>query len=153
LATSGSGATASLNGVTVARNVADADSGGGDFGGGLFQGSTTTIFARNSLIALNRVNFSGATGPDCYNESTDFDSGGHNLLTDDNGCTGFDGPGDLVRPNPKIGALADNGGPTKTIALKRGSPAIDHAGASAPNRDQRGIKRGNHPDIGAFERR
>jgi hypothetical protein len=153
LATNGSGATASLNGVTVARNVADADTGGGDFGGGLFQGSTTTISARNSLIALNRVNFSGATGPDCYNESTDFDSGGHNLLTDDNGCTGFNGPGDLVRSNPKIGALADNGGPTKTIALKSGSPALDHAGPSAPNRDQRGVKRGNHPDIGAFERR
>ena len=46
-----------------------------------------------------------------------------------------------------------NGGPTKTIALKKGSAAIGHAHKpSAPNRDQRGRKRDNNPDTGAFER-
>jgi hypothetical protein len=60
---------------------------------------------------------------------------------------------DLVRKKPRIGRLKRNGGPTKTVALKQGSPAIGKAHRpSAPDRDQRGRKRGNQPDIGAFER-
>ena len=58
-----------------------------------------------------------------------------------------------MRPQPKLGQLADNGGPTDTVALKAGSPAIGRANSdNAPNRDQRGIKRDAAPDIGAFER-
>jgi hypothetical protein len=59
-----------------------------------------------------------------------------------------------VRGRPKIGALAKNGGPTQTIALKKHSPAIGNANRhTAPERDQRGKKRDRRPDIGAFERR
>jgi hypothetical protein len=58
-----------------------------------------------------------------------------------------------VKPNPRIGTLTDNGGPTKTIALKNESPALGHAGPGSPKRDQRGVKRDSKPDIGAFERR
>jgi hypothetical protein len=50
--------------------------------------------------------------------------------------------------------LQDNGGPTKTIALQLGSPAIDAAvAANCPATDQRGIARPQGPgcDIGAFE--
>ena len=50
--------------------------------------------------------------------------------------------------------LADNGGPTETIALVPGSPAIDAAdGTNCPPTDQRGITRpqGAGCDIGAFE--
>jgi hypothetical protein len=57
-------------------------------------------------------------------------------------------------PDPKLGPLADNGGPTLTMALLPGSPAIDAADpAVAPATDQRGIARpvGPAPDIGAFE--
>lgn len=50
--------------------------------------------------------------------------------------------------------LADNGGPTQTIALLPGSPAID-AGVriAGITTDQRGVPRdhGSSPDIGAFE--
>jgi hypothetical protein len=53
-----------------------------------------------------------------------------------------------------LGLLADNGGPTMTMALHPGSPAVD-AGVSLPDvtTDQRGISRpqGSAPDIGAFE--
>ncbi len=56
--------------------------------------------------------------------------------------------------DPKLGPLADNGGPTLTMALLPGSPAID-AGDSflAPATDQRGYPRcvGLATDIGAFE--
>jgi hypothetical protein len=38
------------------------------------------------------------------------------------------------------------------MALKRGSPAINHASRkTSPKRDQRGFKRGLKPDIGAYE--
>ena len=54
--------------------------------------------------------------------------------------------------NPKLAALANNGGPTKTMALPKGSPAID-AGvtAGAPATDQRGKPRDAKPDVGAYE--
>jgi hypothetical protein len=56
--------------------------------------------------------------------------------------------------DPKLGALADNGGPTQTHALLGGSPAIN-AGDDVicPTTDQRGIVRpqGEHCDIGAYE--
>ena len=55
--------------------------------------------------------------------------------------------------DPRIGELADNGWPTKTIALRKRSPAIGHASmTTSPNRDQRGVRRDKRPDTGAFER-
>jgi hypothetical protein len=83
-----------------------------------------------------------------------FGSGGGNLLSVATGCAGFGlGAGDFLRANPKLGKLKRNGGPTKTVALKKGSPAIGKAvKAKAPKRDQRGVKRDKRPDIGAFER-
>jgi hypothetical protein len=56
--------------------------------------------------------------------------------------------------DPKLGPLADNGGPTPTMALLLGSPAIDAGNtALAPTTDQRGFPRpaGAAADIGAFE--
>ncbi len=59
--------------------------------------------------------------------------------------------------NPMIGDLADNGGPTETIALLSTSPAVDQLDpASAPPTDQRGVSRpqivfADLSDIGAFE--
>jgi hypothetical protein len=56
--------------------------------------------------------------------------------------------------DPKLGPLVDNGGPTLTMALLPGSPAIDAGNTSlAPRSDQRGFPRpaGLAADIGAFE--
>ena len=60
--------------------------------------------------------------------------------------------GDRAGVDPQLGPLADNGGPTDTIALMAGSPAID-AGAACPATDQRGLTRaqGTTCDAGAFE--
>ena len=52
--------------------------------------------------------------------------------------------------NPMLSPLADNGGPTKTMALQVGSPAIN-AGSGCATLDQRGGSRVNACDIGAFE--
>ena len=55
--------------------------------------------------------------------------------------------------DPLLEALGDNGGPTETMALQEGSPALDFATATVRPLDQRGITRpqGSGPDSGAFE--
>ena len=137
----------SLNAVTVARNSADGS------GGGLFSQNTKPFKVENSLIALNTA---ASTGNDCAEGGApgeEFDSLGHNLLSTLAGCHGFDGPADLVKAKPRIGILGRYGGPTETIPLTKGSPAIGHAKRStAPKRDQRGHNRDRHPDDGAYER-
>ena len=61
---------------------------------------------------------------------------------------------DDVSTNPMLGPLADNGGPTETMAIGAGSPAIGLAiEATATKYDQRGVRRGSNPDAGAFQRR
>jgi hypothetical protein len=57
-----------------------------------------------------------------------------------------------VNANPLLAPLADNGGPTQTMALLAVSPALD-AGNNCPPTDQRGLPRPQGPgcDIGAFE--
>ncbi len=144
-------ADVSLNGVTVVRNRANTDSAPFSETGGGLANSSSAFSVRNSVIALNRLGPGG--GNNCTGDP--FSSGGGNLLSTlgpADVCAGFDAPKDKVRGNPKLGALAKNGGPTKTVSLKRGSAAIGNARSSAPDRDQRGRKRDRNPDSGAFER-
>ncbi len=74
---------------------------------------------------------------------------------------GFD-PTDLTNVDPMLGGLASNGGPTQTMALMAGSPAIGHGSATIdvpgvitqlPATDQRGYSRtsGGAVDIGAVQ--
>ena len=53
--------------------------------------------------------------------------GGHNLIQDAaNSCGLSNGVnGNIVGVDPRLGPSANNGGPTQTIALLSGSPAID----------------------------
>ena len=142
-----------LNAVTVARNVADADADGSGSGGGLFRNDSAAFEVENSLIALNRLG-SGERNDCDQGAFLEFDSLGHNLISfiGMSDCRGFDRPTDLLRA-PRIGKLKRNGGPTQTIALRKGSPAINKAKRStAPKKDQRRRKRGRKKDIGAFER-
>ena len=103
-------------------------------GGGIYGG-----FLINTLLATN-----GGSG-----SVTD---GGHNLSSD--GSCNFTNTGSMNNTDPKLGPLANNGGPTLTMALLPGSPAIDAGNTSlAPATDQRGFPRpaGLAADIGAFE--
>jgi Right handed beta helix region len=147
-----------LRNATIARNQGDADATGNNRGGGIQLTSGADVQVRNTIIALNTA-FPGDTEtPDCaiFGGAT-ITSLGRNLFSNQPagtfGCGGsFSFPPNILQPNPHLGKLANNGGPTKTIALLRRSKAINHAGPGAPPRDQRGVKRDNHPDIGAFER-
>jgi uncharacterized repeat protein (TIGR01451 family) len=92
-------------------------------------------------------------GPNCAGTITD---GNDNL---DSGSTcGFTAGGDLQDTNPGLdpAGLKDNGGPTQTIALEAGSPAIDVVpAADCQATDQRGDPRPaagqSDCDIGAYE--
>jgi predicted outer membrane repeat protein len=133
-------------------------------GGGAFLSTDGTSSVRNSIIAENLNELDG-DGPDVFGA---FTSGGHNLIGDGSGATGFtngtnrDQVGTAVNPiDPRLGPLANNGGPTKTHALLAGSPAIDRGdNTGAPATDQRGVGRPRDGDrngsriidIGAFER-
>ncbi len=141
---SAAGGDVMLNSVTVVRNVAGF-SGGQALGGGL-AAKAGTVSVVNSIVSLNRSN---SAPSDCHGLFVSF---GGNLLGTAAGCRGFVGSA-LIGPDPRLGRLRDNGGPTKTLALKRESPAVDEASTSRePEIDQRGRKRGPLPDIGAFER-
>jgi CSLREA domain-containing protein len=150
---------AALVNCTIAENSAG-------IGGGLFHNPGGIFSVKNTIVALNVVNFSGS-GPDLSGGFTD---GGHNLIGIFSGSTGIINGinGNIVGTlansiDPKLGPLANNGGPTKTHALLAGSLAIDHGdNAGAPATDQRGAgfprkKDGNFDgsavvDIGAFEK-
>lgn len=56
-----------------------------------------------------------------------------------------------IYADPLLHPLADNGGPTLTMALMPGSPAIDAGAPGCPPTDQRGVPREGTCDIGAFE--
>lgn len=62
---------------------------------------------------------------------------------------------DLNSTTALLDPLADNGGPTQTMALQAGSPGVDQGvNASCPTTDQRGYPRpvNGTCDAGAFER-
>ncbi|HVK06398.1 MAG TPA: choice-of-anchor Q domain-containing protein, partial [Armatimonadaceae bacterium] len=135
-------------------------------GGGVLLAIGGASAVRNTIIADNLAD-AGGIGPDVFGA---FTSGGHNLIGDGTGATGFadgvngDQMGTAAAPiDPRLGALADNGGPTQTHALLAGSLAIDRGDDGLlPPADQRGAgfprrKDGNGDgvaviDIGAFER-
>jgi hypothetical protein len=98
--------------------------------------------AVNCIFAFNTPsNFCGSL--------TDF---GYNFSSD--ASIAFIGAGSRTNTDPMLGPLANNGGPTLTMALLPGSPAIDAGSATgAPTTDQRGTARPQGPgvDIGAFE--
>jgi hypothetical protein len=145
-------ADVSLNDVTIAHNRADADnSGNSNVGGGFRTASGAALNIENSLVVSNAG--TGGEADDCYGAA--FTDLGHNLSS--TGCVGGS------TSQAKIGPLANNGGPTKTIALLAGSPAIDHGsprkpgsgGTACAKTDQRGVKRpqGERCDVGAYERK
>jgi hypothetical protein len=139
-----------------ATNGAAGAGGGGGIGNGVPNGPTggsgTAGLAGGGLadaVCRNTILASNVPGGNCRGGNSDQ---GNNLSSD--AACSFSGAGSLNNVDPKLGALANNGGPTLTLALLPGSPAIDAGNtASAPATDQRGFPRpaGAAADIGAFE--
>ncbi|HEX7406918.1 MAG TPA: choice-of-anchor Q domain-containing protein [Candidatus Binatia bacterium] len=119
-------------------------------GGGIFNDSGTgTATVTNTIVA------NSTSGGNCDGVVID---GGHNI--DDDGSCGFSGTS-LSKRNPMLAGLANNGGPTQTIAIQAGSPAINAGNetvcAEPPvnKLDQRGYVRpgdgATSCSIGAYE--
>ncbi|WP_025323329.1 choice-of-anchor Q domain-containing protein [Deferrisoma camini] len=105
---------------------------------------------RNAAASLTNSILYG-NGPNCSTNGGTITSGGHNI--DSRNSCGFAAAGDLVNTDPKLGPLADNGGPTRTRGLLAGSPALDAGDDGVcPATDQRGVARTDGAcDIGAVE--
>jgi hypothetical protein len=143
----------SINDSTFADNQALGGSGfspGFAYGGGIYNSLSAAALQMHDTILAD--NIAATSGPDL---SGGFTSEGYNLIGSSSGGGGY-AASDLLNVNPQLGPLQNNGGPTQTMALLSGSPAINSGDNSgAPAYDQRGpgfprIVNGVI-DIGAFE--
>ncbi len=127
----------SLKNCTIANNVSTTGTGGITSGGSV--SASNCIFFNN--VGTGGKHHFGSTG---------------SLVDLGNNIQFKSGEADKYMPttirvaNPLLLPLADNGGPTRTMALQKGSPAID-AGNNCTPTDQRGQRRIGQCDIGAFE--
>ena len=124
---------------TISRNNAVGFESHVGLGGGIATFGTQSVQVKSSIIASNTAT---GTAQDAFGS---FGSAGFNLIGKADGSTGFTAPTDITGTNvsprdPKLdpNGLQDNGGPTKTIALLFGSPAIDKGTSNGLTSDQRG---------------
>jgi CSLREA domain-containing protein len=143
----------------------------GNTGRGLYNASVSGSFnVKSSIVSLNMA---GQALAEVFGT---FTSSGFNLISTTNGSTGFVQPTDRtgnddfpLLANLDPNGLQDNGGPTQTVALLAGSPAIDQGTSEgltgSLTTDQRGVgfartfddpaipnaSGGDGTDIGAFE--
>ncbi|HET6594678.1 MAG TPA: PxKF domain-containing protein [Anaerolineales bacterium] len=118
-----------------------------------FSGNTASSFGdtlgdqpeQGGDVQVQNSILSGASIDNCGGSVVDL---GNNLSWPiENNCPG-------TQDDPRLDSLADNGGPTQTVALLTGSPAIDSGNNdTCESTDQRGVTRpqGEACDIGAFE--
>jgi hypothetical protein len=156
-----------MTNTTLVNNSAAMD-GGAIWNGGLtnLKIVNATIYANTSTgsgseitnagqVTLTNSIIAGSTGGNCAGSGTFIDLGGN--LEDANSCGlgTFQTTASRTMVNPLLGAFGNNPpGYIPTMALLRGSPAINAAIAAAcPPTDARGISRqqGGHCDIGAYE--
>jgi len=122
-ATTGGGAIYSQGGTVRISNSTFGINAENIGGGGALSNAGSRFLMQNSIVA------NSGNGGNCAGTMT---SHGYNLSSDST-CN-FSGPGDVNGTNPRLGALHSNGGPTQTMALQSGSPALD-AGNPAGCRD------------------
>ncbi len=138
-----------LTNCTLALNSASGGAGGaaGASFPPTYQGWAAGALQTAGATLVNTL-LAGNAPSNCGGALTD---AGHNLSSD--ASCAFTDPTSLNSTDPLLGPLVDNGGPTLTMALLPGSPAIGAAdSASAPPTDQRRYPRPAGPaDIGACE--
>jgi len=146
--------------VTIVDSTLDGNDASGQSGtsGGAIFVNSNTVTIGGSIIADNRVvNGGNNTQGNCASFGTIADGGGN--LESGTDCGLSSG---LQNTEPNLGQLGSNGGPTQTMALPSGSPAIGHgscvlkdAGGQTITADQRGDPRPapgtSYCDPGAFE--
>ena len=95
------------------------------YGGGIDNGFGVSVSLANTIVAGNIISTSGS-GPDYRgNVSSDL---GYNLIGNTAGSSGFSTANhDVLNVSPDLGPLQNNGGPTETMAIPMGSPAMGAA--------------------------
>jgi hypothetical protein len=142
------GAIGGTNGVGGSPSLAGKDGAPGSGRGGDVAQVSGTFLLRNTILAAS------SAGTNAYDTSASrITDGGYNLSSD--ASLNLSGTS-RKNTDPVLGSLADNGGPTQTMAVQSNSPAINKIPlASSPATDQRGIPRpqpqGGLSDIGAYE--
>jgi CSLREA domain-containing protein len=134
---------------TIASNRTLSGLGSNIASGALPIGVASSIFA--DPIGVNAAGTNILAGPGSINSQS--------FNIDSDGSGNFSSLGDQNNVDPRIGPLANNGGPVRTRALLTGSPAIDASDTSPLATDARGFPRlqdGNangegRNDIGSFE--
>lgn len=153
--------------VTIANNIAGADAPSAGSGINAFPSGTVAVNVKNVLLASNKKGWDPVAEPNgpadpaalpsancgyTGGAATALISAGYNLSSDTSCTANLNDTSDKNNLDPKIGALANNTGPTMTHALLVGSPALGAGGAVAGvTVDQRGVTRDATPDIGAYE--
>ena len=127
-----------MGGLVVVTNSTVAHN---DWGGVGSTSTTGRVVIRNSVISSN-----GGQNCALYGTATLVREGAN--VSDDDTCGG---PSEIIIADPKLGALADNGGPTKTFALLVESPAINTGTGCTLQVDQRYAPRDAQCDLGAYE--
>ena len=154
-----------MSNSTLSGNSASSNSpsgGGGIYNGGGVTITNSTLTDNSALVGGSIRNINGArhgdsvstilaggSGGDCSGAVTD---DGYNI--DDDGSCGVTLPSisDYATLSRTLGPLANNGGPTQTIALLPANPAIEYVpAADCPPTDQRGYTRTPPCDIGAWD--
>jgi hypothetical protein len=97
--------------ITISNSTLSGNT--GNMGGNVSNAGTAAAF-QNSIVA------NSVSGGNCHGAVT---SKGYNLSSD--GSCSFNSVGDMNSIDPLLGTLGSHGGPTQTIPLLSGSPAID----------------------------
>ena len=141
-------AMVSLTNCTFATNQAIGNT-GGNYSGPPSDGFGGNVEVQTGMVQIANTILTGGVSNNAYGSLIDL---GYNLSSD--ASCAFTNIGSLNNTDPQLGPLGNYGGPTPTMALLPGSPAIDAIPAAlAPSTDQRGYPRpyGTASDIGAFE--
>ena len=148
----GGGAIWNNGALTLTYSTFSGNSATGGSGGAIFNDATVAV---GSTIFAN-----SPSGGDCYNSGGTITDGDYNLA-DDNSCGFTMAHSQNNATNLNLGSLANNGGPTQTIAVTPPSPAIapleytTNGCATTIVADQRGVGRPGSLNgsctIGAYE--
>jgi hypothetical protein len=145
-----------LTGSTISDNTV--------VGSGVFtDGANVDLIPQPGATVKSSIIANPVGGNNCISNGTPLVSNGYNL--DGDGSCQFNQTTDLTG-DPMLAPLADNGGPTQTMKLFPGSPAIDKGKSFGATTDQRGFGfprisdsptitnavGGDGADIGAYER-
>ena len=142
----------SVGPVTLTHVSIAGNSSAAGVGGGVYMNNGAAFNVDRSIIASNTA----GTGPDCgVAAGKTLTSLNYNVFSSLAGCNvSGTTANNVVTASPQLGALGNYGGPTQTVSLLAGSPAVDIAPTCATGSDQRGVTRpiGGSCDAGAFER-